>query len=134
MKSPVGAFVVVGAMGFALQLTVLTLLMTVAHWRYDVATVVAVELTILHNFWWHERWTWRDRSLTSGVGARLARFHAGAGGVSMVSNVALAILFVESLHQTTIVASLAAPMLTGLANFLLADRWVFREAKIDATN
>ena len=55
---------------------------------------------MLHNFVWHERWTWRDRA---GGGparllGRLARFHAGAGIVSLAGNVAITVALVEWLH------------------------------------
>ena len=64
----------VGAIGFALQLGLLALLLR-AGLHYLAATAIAVELTILHNFWWHERWTWRDRTTGSqGAVKRLAKY------------------------------------------------------------
>ncbi len=29
--------------------------------HYLVATALAVEMAVLHNFFWHRRWTWADR-------------------------------------------------------------------------
>src|SRR6266850_7391971 len=54
-------FLAVGWLGFALQLTALAFLTSVAHWPWLPATIVAVELAVVHNFIWHERVTWRDR-------------------------------------------------------------------------
>ena len=48
-------FLVVGWFGFALQLSVLAFLTSVAHWPWLPATIVAVELAVVHNFLWHER-------------------------------------------------------------------------------
>lgn len=55
------AFNVVGSMGVVVQLLVLLTLTEVTGLDYLVATGLAVECAILHNFVWHERWTWRDR-------------------------------------------------------------------------
>ena len=50
----------VGVFGFAVQIGALASLLH-AGMPYLPATAVAVELSILNNFLWHERWTWRDR-------------------------------------------------------------------------
>ena len=54
-----------------------------ARLHYLVATAIAVEAAVLHNFCWHQRWTWRDRRAASRTTAvrRLGRFHLlnGAG-------------------------------------------------------
>jgi putative flippase GtrA len=54
-------FNVVGAMGVAVQLASLTLLVSGLGVHYLPATAIAIELSLLHNFLWHERWTWRER-------------------------------------------------------------------------
>ena len=56
------AFNAVGTMGVAVQLVALAALTEMAGLDYRIATVLAVETAILHNFVWHERWTWRDRA------------------------------------------------------------------------
>jgi putative flippase GtrA len=53
----------VGAIGIVVQFGVLFLLKSVEHVHYLVATVVAVEAAVLHNFVWHERFTWADRTM-----------------------------------------------------------------------
>ena len=64
MTRRVSRFLTVGAIGFVLQLGTLTLLTQAVGWPYEPATALAVALAVLHNFWWHERWTWRDRTAT----------------------------------------------------------------------
>ena len=51
----------VGAMGTGVQLVTLVGLTELLGLDYLMATGLAVETAILHNFCWHERWTWRDR-------------------------------------------------------------------------
>jgi putative flippase GtrA len=55
-------FMTVGALGFAVQIAAFVILTAVAGWPWLPATIVAVELAVVHNFLWHDRWTWRDRS------------------------------------------------------------------------
>lgn len=57
----IAMFTGVGVMGFLVQLAVLATLTSVAGWPYLIATCVAVEAAVLHNFAWHEGWTWADR-------------------------------------------------------------------------
>ena len=131
----------VGAIGFALQLGVLALLLRLGV-HYLAATAIAVELTILHNFFWHERWTWRDRtsdapiSTTAAPGpssasaagrlARLGRFHAANGVISLAGNLILMRLFVGPLGMPPIPANLLAVLACALINFTASDRLVFR--------
>jgi len=50
-------FTAVGVLGFVVQLGALHALTAYAGWPWLAATLVSVELAVLHNFLWHERWT-----------------------------------------------------------------------------
>ena len=69
-------FALVGAIGIGVQLAVLQAL-TALGCHYLWATGFAVEAAILHNFAWHQRFTWSDRggSGFEKTGMRLLRFH-----------------------------------------------------------
>ncbi len=121
-----GKFNAVGAMGMVVQLTALALLNKLLGGRYLVASTLAVELTLLHNFLWHERFTWRDRS-----GARfrrLMRFHLSSGAVSMAGNLLLMRAFVQGAHLPVVIANLMAILCCSALNFLLAEWWSFGES------
>ena len=115
----------VGIAGFALQLAVLAALLYFgAH--YLAATALAVEAAVLHNFLWHERWTWRDRPATGSTRlARLWRFHALNGLISLVGNIVLMRLLVGTFGVPAIPANLLAVVACSLANFVVSDRMVF---------
>jgi putative flippase GtrA len=116
-------FNAVGALGAIVQLGALALL-TRAGMHYLIATAVAVETAVLHNFAWHLRWTWLDRPPVSRTAA-LLRFHVANGFVSLVSNLILMRLFAGWLGLPVIVANLLAIAITSVVNFALGDRWVF---------
>jgi putative flippase GtrA len=87
-----GRFNLVGLLGAVLQLLLLYLLTRYLHMPAVAATPVAVEIVVLHNFAWHERFTWRDRHLKSvrQRTVRLWRFHVGNGLTSLLGNTVLA--------------------------------------------
>ena len=58
-------FNAVGIAGLLFQLACLAMLKHGLGLHYLMATMVAIELTILHNFSWHVRWTWADRSVSA---------------------------------------------------------------------
>jgi putative flippase GtrA len=111
-------FNAVGLIGVGVQLVVLQVLVKFG-FNYLLATALAVETAILHNYFWHVRWTWRGRA------GSLWRFHLGNGLVSLVSNVALMRLFTGWLGVPVVPANLAAIAITSVVNFFIGDRWVF---------
>ncbi len=119
----------VGVLGFAIQVIVLGVLLR-AGVHYLVATVLAVEAAVLHNFLWHERWTWRDRPATGRARlARLGRFHLLNGAVSLVGNVLLMRLFVGTLGLPAIPANLVAVLACSVINYFASDGLVFRRSR-----
>ena len=131
LRSRVARFALVGLWGLLVQMLVLEALTRLTVLDYRIAAVLAVEAAVLHNFVWHERWTWK---VPKGVGSRLrraARFHSTTALLSILGNVLLMTLFVEALGWPVLLASLAAVAVLGIANFRAADSWVFRESKCE---
>ena len=120
-----GKFNLVGAMGMIVQLGVLALLNRWAAGHYLYASATAVEVTILHNFAWHIRYTWRDRKGNSGRLSQLIRFHLSNGLVSMLGNLALMRILIEELRLPVLAANSIAILCCSLVNFGLGDAWVF---------
>ena len=121
-----GAFILGGALGFVVQLSALAWLTISEGVPYPAATAIAVELAVLHNFCWHEHWTWRDRTAArGGMLVRLGKYHLTTGITSIGGNLLLTAMWAELLGLHAIAANGAAVAMMSLANFLLADRWVF---------
>lgn len=119
-----GKFVFVGCVGTVVQLFTLTLLTKFVHLALVPATIASVEASIIQNFLWHERYTWPDQN-AAGLGARLIRFHMANGLISLFGNAVITSALVNRCHFPNLVAALAAIAICGLANFALADCWVF---------
>jgi putative flippase GtrA len=126
MSSRFWRFNGVGAIGFAVQLGALAVLLRLGL-HYLAATALAVEVTLLHNFAWHERWTWKDRPAGGFVRLeRLWRFQALNGAVSLAGNLILMGVLAGTLGVPPLVANLVAVLVCALLNFAASDRVVFR--------
>jgi dolichol-phosphate mannosyltransferase len=122
-------FNVVGVVGFALQTGALFMLTHGVHpVGYLWATAAAVELAILNNFFWHQRWTWRDRpSATTGETLRrLAKFNLTNGAVSLTGNLVFMSILVGRLGLPVTGSNFASVVACSICNFFLADRIAFQ--------
>jgi putative flippase GtrA len=119
----------VGGMGIAVQFAALFLLKTLLGFDYLFATALAVEAAVVHNFVWHEQFTWSDRVHASWRGsfARLLRFNLTTGAVSIIGNLALMTVMVGEGHMNYLLANGIAIALCSIVNFLVSDAWVFEE-------
>jgi putative flippase GtrA len=122
------AFNAVGLIGVAVQLAVIAMLVHVFAWNTMIATAVAVESAVLHNFIWHQQWTWKDRRTGSPreTALRLIRFQALNGAVSLVGNLAITGVLMTAFRVDAVLANAAAIVACALVNFAASDRVVFR--------
>jgi len=128
-------FNVVGVLGFALQAGSLFVLTHNTHRiSYLAATALAVELAVLNNFVWHQRWTWNDRptTTTGETLRRLAKFNITNGLISILGNLAFMSVLVGRLGLAIVLANLVSVLACSLLNFILADRFAFTVADSSA--
>ena len=117
-------FNAVGAMGIVVQLVTLMWLKSGLGLNYLFATALAVEITILQNFFWHEHYTWADRGSAPKF-ARFLKFNLSTGAFSIGGNVLGMKIFVEVLGVNYFLANLPTIAACSTLNFLVADRFVF---------
>ncbi len=126
-------FNLVGLLGVVVQLCLLKCFTAIGV-GYLVATVVAVEITIAHNFFWHEHWTWQERTISSNQFSnrlsRLVKFNSTTGMVSLIGNLLLMKLFVGTIHLPVILANLLAIASCSTVNFLVSNLVVFPKQKV----
>lgn len=124
-------FNAVGVGGSIVQLAVLVTLVHAFGVHYLAATALAVESAVLHNFVWHQRWTWRDRPARSRRErlARLVSFHLVNGMVSLVGNLIAMWALTGVIGVPAVPANLAAVIACSLVNFFGSDMIVFRATR-----
>jgi putative flippase GtrA len=120
-------FNAVGGVGIAVQLGALAVFRSWMKLDCLWATALAVEIAVIHNFVWHERFTWADRPAGRPVRSliRLVKFNGSNGTVSILGNLVLMRLLAGQLKVHSLASNLIAIALCSLANFLLGDRVVF---------
>jgi putative flippase GtrA len=125
-------FNAVGGIGIVVQLTALAVFRSWLKFDYLLAAGLAVEMAVIHNFLWHERFTWADRPARRWRHSlfRLVKFNASNGAVSIVGNVLLMRVLVGELGLNYVAANVLAIVACSLVNFFLGDRFVFHPAAI----
>lgn len=125
-----GRWMVVGALGFVVQVAIIRLALSCWGMPIHLATALGVMGAVFHNFWWHERWTWRDRTAgrRSTRWQRLTTFCGLSTALTVVANVALTTTLTSWLGADVAVANLLAVLVLAVGNWLVADRVIFREA------
>jgi putative flippase GtrA len=130
-------FNVVSVLGIGVRLLAAWALVNGLGLHYLIGTTLAIEASILHNFFWHLHWTWGPAAAPAGGGGRAPRdhvffrcvaFHASNGLVTFLGAMVLMPMLVGSLGLHHLVANFIAICFTGLLNFYLGDRLVFRAA------
>ena len=116
-------FNLVGAVGVVVQLSSLALFNRWFRGHYLLATIAALELTLLHNFAWHLRFTWRNTQ--GSTLTRLLRFHLSNGLLSLVGNLVLMRLLVSQAHLPVLAANAIAIVCCSLLNFFISHYWIF---------
>ena len=116
-------FNAVGGIGVGVQLVVLALVKSGLQMDYLIATGLAVESAVIHNFLWHERFTWADR--TGDRWTRLAKFNLTTGLFSIGGNLLMMRLLVGWAGANYLAANGITIVACSLMNFVVSDRVVF---------
>jgi dolichol-phosphate mannosyltransferase len=127
-------FNLVGMLGFALQTAVLfAFTHATQQVSYFAATAVAVELAVLNNFVWHQRWTWKDRpsNTKKDTISRLVKFNLTSGLFSITGNLVFMGLLVGRVGLPVGPANLASVAACSIVSFVLADRIAFANRRIE---
>jgi putative flippase GtrA len=123
----------VGVVGIIVQLVALKILNGGLGLHYQYATALAVETAVIHNFVWHERFTWVERcgGDKSAVLGRLIRFNLSTGLVSILGNLAIMAILHGRFHWPLVISNIAAIGTCALLNFVVSEHLVFRKLNPD---
>jgi putative flippase GtrA len=125
MTKQVIRFYVVGLIGAVVQLSALAWLTRTLGMNHLLSTALAVEIAILHNFMWHDRWTWPGRPAPQRL-RRLCTFNISTGLISMGANVCVTGILVDSTGLAPVPANAIAIAAASVATYVTADLIVFR--------
>jgi putative flippase GtrA len=123
-------YLVVSTMGAVVQLIGVWALTRNGALPASRAAGIAVAAAILHNFFWHCRWTWADRPM--GGRARvdaLIGYALSNGVISGVGNVVATLVLVDLGGWPPVAACGLAIAACGAINFWVADRRIWRRER-----
>jgi len=120
-------FNAVGAMGFAVQLLTLAMLLRFLSPHLILASVLAVETAVLHNFLWHWGWTWVDRRQGGlrRMAFTLLRFNLSNGLISLLGTAVCTGLLTSYANINPLLANALSLAPCCVINYLVSDRLVF---------
>ncbi len=119
-------FGVVGVSGIGVNMGSLYLLTEFASIPYFVGSLIAIELSILSNFWLNHLWTWKDRSEFGSVWGKGLRYHVGAGLTAMLGNYLILIALTEFFGINYLISNLIGIGVGTIGNFIVNDLWTFK--------
>jgi dolichol-phosphate mannosyltransferase len=120
-------FGIVGASGVVVNMGGLYVFKEFAGIPYFIASLIAIELSIVSNFTVNLLWTWRDRSGQGSVWTKLFRYHVGAGATAFLGNYLILIGLTELFGMHYMISNLIGIAVGTLANYIINDLWTFRK-------
>jgi dolichol-phosphate mannosyltransferase len=119
-------FGIVGVTGIGVNMGSLYLLTELGRIPYFVGSLLAIELSILSNFWMNLLWTWRDRSDVSTTWTKLWRYHVGAGMTAFFGNYLILIGLTEWFGVNYLISNLIGIGVGTISNYVINDVWTFK--------
>lgn len=114
-------FGIVGLTGVGVNLAVVQLLFGQLHWPPFPASAVAVELSVVSNFFWNNWWTFGQRTVSP---IRFARFNLASLGGLVITSAVFALL-VQRFAVYYLLADLIAIGLATGWNFAASVFWTW---------
>jgi dolichol-phosphate mannosyltransferase len=93
---------------------------------YFVASLVAIELSILSNFSLNIIWTWKDRKREEPLWTKLIRYHIGVGVTAFFVNYLILIILTEFFGTQYLISNLIGISIGTVSNFVINDLWTFK--------
>jgi dolichol-phosphate mannosyltransferase len=125
-------FAAVGALGTALNLAVMALLVHGFGTWYVAASIVAAELSILSNFVLQERFVFRDLRGEAHTRNRRLAHHLLFNNAEAAVRLPFLVLLVSVLHVPSVLGQGLLLAVAFVARFLFASRVVYRPAVVPA--
>ncbi len=120
-------FGAVGLTGIGVNMGSLYLLTEFGKIPYFVGSLVAIELSILSNFWMNHLWTWRDRSGVGTLWTKLWRYHVGAGITALLGNYLILIGLTELFRINYLISNFIGIAVGTFSNYVINDVWTFKK-------
>lgn len=118
-------FGIVGGSGVLVNMGLLFILTRFLHVRLEIASPIAIEVSILSNFFLNNLWTFRKRNTHIPFWSRLLRYHLVTGLAGIVNYLVL-LLLVNKFGMHDMISNLIGIMIGTVINYSLNSLWTWR--------
>lgn len=118
-------FAIVGGSGVVINMGCFFLLTRYAGLKIEYASPIAIEVSILTNFFLNNIWTFRRRNTKIGLASRILRYHLVTGIAGLV-NYGILLLLAKVFGIHDLMANLIGIIVGTFINFFLNSLWTWR--------
>jgi dolichol-phosphate mannosyltransferase len=118
-------FAIVGGSGVIVNMGCFFLLTRYAGLHIEYASPIAIEISILTNFFLNNIWTFRKRNTNVGLASRILRYHLVTGLAGLV-NYGILLLLAKVFGVNDLIANLVGIIIGTFINFFLNSLWTWR--------
>ena len=100
--------------------------------RLIPASMMAIEIAIIHNFIWLRLWAWRERGTANGrppFFKQLFMYNVATGAVDLAANVSILWVLATLVGVHYLLANVAAQILGPFVKFWLNEKIIFKETR-----
>mgnify|MGYP002814534940 CR=1 FL=1 len=120
-------FGIVGVSGVIVNMGFLYIFVEFVKLPYFIASLIAIELSIISNFSMNLLWTWRDRAKEVSFWTKIFRYHVGAGTTAIIVNYLILIGLTEWFGIQYLLSNLIGIAVGTAFNFVVNDLWTFKD-------
>jgi len=117
-------FAIVGALGTAVNLGALAILMYLLGLPNYIAHPIAIEISIIHNFTLNELWTFRRRGISTII-AKMMKFH-GSSAIAVITQFVIAQVLSRVLFINYLIAAFIGIVIGYIINYVVSELVVWR--------
>jgi dolichol-phosphate mannosyltransferase len=118
-------FGIVGGSGVLVNMGLLFILTRYLSVRLEIASAIAIEVSILSNFFLNNLWTFKKRDTHVPFWSRLLRYHLVTGLAGVVNYLVL-LLLVKTLGWHDMLSNLIGIAIGTIINYTLNSLWTWR--------
>jgi len=119
-------FAVVGISGVVVNMGMLYLLTEYLNILYIISSIIAIEISIISNFFLNDLWTWRDRAKKTFI-ERFMQYHISVGLTAIMANWLILLILTEFFNIYYMISNLIGIAVGTFSNFILNDLWTFQK-------
>lgn len=119
-------FGIVGLSGVGVNMGILFVLTDYIHIPYLISSILAIEISIISNFFLNDLWTWKDRIKKKYL-YRIIQYHISVGITAIFVNWLILLLLTEIFGVYYLLSNLIGIALGTAVNYILNDIWTFRQ-------